>query len=296
MQQPQIIFLIITTVFFFLFLKNLLQLLFKQENEDIHRKRFKELNFEGTRIGQSQDEETKAFLNKVTEPIIRYIIPKLKYSDPEKLQRDLKFVEWDKFMNATQFRALDIILKLVGVVAFLLLINVNTIFAIVWFALPTFGLKFFLNNSVTNKKDKIFSGFPEFIRLTQGYLTAEMTLVDAIENTIDFVNDEWKPYLRRFAITARISSVRDAIHEMQQDIDIFEVRELLSLIRVSLDQGIDIKDSFESQTEKVRGMQMEVTMGKIEKRKMMGVAIQAPLLLTILVAFALPTLDAMMSI
>lgn len=296
MQQPQIIFLIITTVFFFLFLKNLLQLLFKQENEDIHRKRFKELNFEGTRIGQSQDEETKAFLNKVTEPIIRYIIPKLKYSDPEKLQRDLKFVEWDKFMNATQFRALDIILKLVGVVAFLLLINVNTIFAIVWFVLPTFGLKFFLNNSVTNKKDKIFSGFPEFIRLTQGYLTAEMTLVDAIENTIDFVNDEWKPYLRRFAITARISSVRDAIHEMQQDIDIFEVRELLSLIRVSLDQGIDIKDSFESQTEKVRGMQMEVTMGKIEKRKMMGVAIQAPLLLTILVAFALPTLDAMMSI
>lgn len=296
MQQSQIIFLIITTVFFFLFLKNLLQLLFKQENEDIHRKRFKELNFEGTRIGQSQDAETKAFLNKVTEPIIRYIIPKLKYSDPERLQRDLKFIEWDKFMNATQFRALDIILKLIGVVAFLLLINVNTLFAIVWFALPFFGLKFFLNNSVTNKKDKIFSGFPEFIRLTQGYLTAEMTLVDAIENTIDFVNDEWKPYLRRFAITARISSVRDAIHEMQQDIDIFEVRELLSLIRVSLDQGIDIKDSFESQTEKVRGMQMEVTMGKIEKRKMMGVAIQAPLLLTILVAFALPTLDAMMGI
>lgn len=296
MQQSQIIFLIITTVFFFFFMKNLLQLIFKRENDDIHRKRFKELNFEGTRIGQSQDEETKAFLNKVTEPIIRYILPKMKYSDPEKLQRDLKFVEWDKFMNATQFRALDIILKVVGVIAFAILINVNTLFAIVWFALPFFGLKFFLSNSVNNKKDKIFSGFPEFIRLVQGYLTAEMTLVDSIENTIEFVNDDWKPYLRRFAITARISSVRDAIYEMQQDIDIFEVRELLSLIRVSLDQGIDIKESFESQTEKVRGMQMEVTMGKIEKRKMMGTFIQAPLLLTILVAFALPTLDAMMAI
>lgn len=271
-------------------------LLFNREHDDIHRKRLKELSFEGSRIGQSQDEETKAFLNKVTEPVIRYILPKLKYSDVERLQGDLEFVEWNRLMNATQFRALDIILKMIGVVAFLLLINVNTMFAIVWFALPFFGLKFFLNNSVKNKKEAIFQGFPEFIRLTQGYLTAEMTLVDAIESTIEFVNEEWQPYLKRFAITARISSVRDALAELQHDIDIFEVKELLSLIRVSLDQGIDVKDSFESQTEKVRGMQLEVTMRKIEQRKMMGIILQGPLLLTIIVAFALPTIDSMMKL
>lgn len=296
MQSTQVLLLVIATTFFFFFMKNVIQLTFKQENEDIHRKRMKELNFEGTRIGQSEDEQTKAFLSKVTEPVIRYILPKFKYSNTERLQHDLKFVEWDKFMNATQFRSLDLILKGLGVIAFILASNVHIAFAVVFFLLLFFGLKFFLNNSVTEKKKRIFAGFPEFIRLTQGYLTAEMGLVEAIENTVEFVNEDWEPYLKRFAITARISSVRDALAELQTDIDIFEVRELLSLIRVSLDQGIDVKESFESQTEKVRGMQLEVTMQKIETRKLMGIFLQAPLLLTIIMAFALPTLDAMMKI
>lgn len=293
MTTSQGVLLVVVTIFFYFFVKNVTQLLFNMENDDIHRKRLKELNFEGVRIGESSDQETKAFLNKVTEPVIKYILPKIKYANTERLQRDLNFVEWDNLMNATQFRALDLILKSIGVVAFLLLMGVNWIFATVWFVCLFFGLPFFLNNSVTNKKDTMFGEFPEFIRLTQGYLVAEMTLVDAIENTIDFVGDDWKPYLKRFAINARIKSVRDALQIMQDEIDIFEVKELFSLIRVSLDQGIDVQESFESQTEKVRGMQLEVVMKKIEKRKLMGIVLQGPLLLTIIVAFALPTLESM---
>lgn len=296
MTTAQGLMLVLVTLVFFFFVKNLFQLLFNMEHDDIHKKRMKELNFDGIRIGESSDQETKAFLGKVTEPVVKYILPKIKYADSERLQRDLVFVGWDKFMNASQFRALDVILKAIGVIAFLVLARVQVVIAAVWFVIPFFGLSFFLKNSVTNKKDKMFGEFPEFIRLTQGYLVAEMTLVDAIENTIDFVGDEWQPYLKRFAINARIKSVRDALQIMQDEIDIFEVKELFSLIRVSLDQGIDIKESFESQTDKVRGMQLEVVMKKIEKRKMMGIILQGPLLLTIIIAFALPTLESMTSL
>lgn len=286
-------FLLVSVLFFFMFVRNVLTLFFRMENDSIHKKRMKELNFNGSRIGQSQDEETKEFLNKFTEPVIKFVLPRLKYSDSQKLEDDLKFSGWSKWMGAAQYRAINIILKAVGVVAFLLLMKVQIMFAFVWFMVLFFGMGFFFNNTIANKKEAMFGDFPEFIRLTQGYLTAEVPLTEAIENTIEYVSDEWKPYLKRFSVNARIKSVGDALSILQEEIDIFEVRELLSLIRVSLDQGIDVKDSFESQTEKVRGMQLDAMMKKIEKRKMMAIALQAPLLLTIIVAFGLPTLEAM---
>lgn len=296
MTNAQVGIMLITILVFFLFVRNVIKLIFGLENEEMHRRRLKQLDFSGNRIGQTQDDEAKEFLNKVTEPVIRYILPNFKYANTEQLNKDLKFSEWDKYMDAIQFQALDIILKVLGVGLFFLLASSSLVFAIAWGVGLVSGLRFLLSNSVKNKKDALFAGFPEFIRLTQGYLTAEMSLVDAIENTIEFVDEDWKPYLKRFAITARISSVRKALTELQEDIEIFEVRELLSLIRLSLDQGIDVKDSFETQTEKVRAMQLEVTMQKIEGRKMMGIALQAPLLLTIIIAFALPTLEGMTNI
>lgn len=296
MQNTQIFFFIIVTIFFFLFIRNVLKLIFGMENDSIHKRRLKELNFDGSRIGQSQDQETKAFLNKVTEPVVKYLLPNIKTMDSEKLRQNLKFIEWDKWIDVPQFKALDIILKIVGVLLFFLLLNVHIAFSIIVLVLMFFGLRFMLKNSVANKKSLMFSQFPEFIRLTQGYLSAEMRLAEAIDNTIDFVGDEWKPYLKRFTINANLKDTKEALRILQEDIDIFEVKELLSLIRVAIDQGIDIKESFESQTEKVRAMQLEIVMKKIEKRKMMGILLQGPLLLTIIIAFALPTVSAMMNI
>lgn len=287
------LFLVIAVFFFFLFVKNVLMLLTHSENDSIHRKRMKELNFTGSRIGQSQDDETKEFLNKFTEPVIKFVLPRMKYREDETLQRDLVFAGWDKWMGVPQYRAINLILKIVGVIALFLLYNFNVMIASVWFLLLFFGMGFFFKNSITNKKSKMFADFPEFIRLTQGYLTAELPLTEAIENTIEYVSEEWKPYLKKFSINSQIKSVGDALRELQEEIDIFEVKELLSLIRVSLDQGIDIKASFDSQTEKVRGMQLDTMMRKIEKRKMMAIIMQAPLLLTVLVAFGLPTFESM---
>lgn len=282
--------------FFYLFTKNLVAIAFKREHEGTHKKRFKELNYDGTRIGQNNNDETKEFLNSFTQPVIKYILPRLKLKDKEGLQKDLDFSGWSKWMGAEQYRALSIITKVLGVVMGVFLAPTTWQFALVWAVLLIFGLNFFLNNSVKNKKEAMFNNFPEFIRLVQGYLAAEMQLTTAIENTIEFVSEDWKPYLKEFVINARTRSVSDALDRMRDDIDIFEVKELLSLIRLSIEQGVDVQESFENQNEKVREMQLSVMMSKIEKRKMMAIILQAPLLLTIIIALGLPTLEAMMNI
>lgn len=283
-------------LFFFLFTRNLFKFIFRMENEGTHKKRFKELNYDGTRIGQSANDETKEFLNTFTEPVIRYLLPYVKMKSNEEIQYDLAFAGWSKMMDAEQYKALNIILKGVGVLVFALLAKMALPIALIWGVGLFFGMGFFLNNSVKNKKEHMFSGFPEFIRLVQGYLAAEMPLTNAIENTIEFVGDDWKPYLKDFVINARTRSVSDALDTMRNDIDIFEVKELLSLIRLSIEQGIDVQEAFESQNSKVREMQLSVMMSKIEKRKMMAVILQGPLLLTIMVAMALPTMEQMVGI
>lgn len=282
--------------FFALFIKNIFSWAFHLGYEGTHKRRFKELNYDGTRIGQSQDDETKEFLNNLARPVLKYVLPFLEKKDTEKLQQDLTFTGWNKYMDAEQYRAISIILKAVGVIAVFLLWDVGVPIALMWGALLIFGMNFFLNNSLKNKKEALFSGFPDFIRLVQGYLAAEMPLTNAIENTIEFVNDDWKPYLKDFVINSRTRSATDALNTMRNEIDIFEVKELLSLIRLSIESGVDVQESFENQNEKVRNMQLAIMMRKIEKRKMMATIIQGPLLLTIIIALGLPTLESMMNI
>ena len=286
--------LILAVIFFYLFLRNVGEALFKTEHDTIHKKRLKELNFDGSRIGQSPDEETKIFLNRVTAPFMQLMEPYMKKHSIEQLQKNLAFVGWSKHVDAPQFRVLCWIARFVGIVMFALLYKVQIIFAAIWCVILFFGPSFFLNNSAKNKKEKMFMEFPEFIRLTQGYLVAEMPLTDAVSNTIQYMSADWRPYLSNFVINSRMKSLNDALNALQEEVDIFEVGELLSLIRVSLDQGIDIQDSFNNQTEKVLSMQMENMIKKIEGRKMLAMIMQGPILLTIMAAFALPTVGAIM--
>lgn len=286
-----------TVLFFMLFVRNFFGLVFRLDGEKVHRQRMKELTFNNNRIGQSKDAELKSFLTKVTSPIIDIISPRLKPKTLDKLQRELEYVGWSRLFQAEQFKALQLILMGVGLfLAPLAYAKINPIFGVVIFGATFFLPNFLLHNEIKNKQDRIFNEFPEFIQLVQGYLVAEMPLTEAIQNTIEYVNEDWQEYLTEFVVNSNTSSVGEALDRLQYRVNNSEVSELLSLIRVSLDQGINVKDSFENQTEKVKTMQMDVMMGKIEKRKMMTLIIQGPLLLTIIVAFGLPTLKAMTTI
>ena len=123
-----------------------------------------------------------------------------------------------------------------------------------------------------------------------------MTLVDALENALPYVGPTWRPIIKDFIIEANIYSQNECIEQLKEKVPIFEVHELWSLIQLNLEQGIDLKESFNNQALKVKGMQKEVMLSKITKRQMMATAIQAPLMLCMMGGFMLPTLSQMMNL
>lgn len=288
------IFFIMTLVCVFLLARNLFTILFAMDNYNIHKKRLKQLQFNNKKA-VSEEEQTKDLIGKVTTPVIRYLFPKIKLRNTEQLKKDLEISKWDKYYTPIQFRAMQITLSCAGIVACVVfyLLSGSLVFGLVWLAVLAGLFPFLFNNAVTERKTKLLSEFPDFIRITQGYLTANVPFAKAVESSIQYIGEEWKPLLQDFVVTCDVKSVSDAIDELQDKVDIFEVRELLSLIRLNLDQGIDVKESFDRQAEKVREMQLEIMSGKIAKRQMMCVALQAPLLLVLLGSFGLPTFASM---
>lgn len=294
MEALKYIFLIATLGFVFLFAKNVFTLLFAMDNYNIHKKRLKQLQFSNKNL-KSDEDQTKDLINKITTPVIQLIFPKLKLKNLEELKKDLALTKWDKYFTPIQYRAMQITLTIAGIFFGILVYGVSKLapFALVWFVILSFGMPFLFRNSVNEQKTKLMSEFPDFIRITQGYLIANVPFVTAIEQAISYVGSNWKPLLQNFVVTCEIKSVEDGLSELQEKVDIFEVRELLSLIRLNLDQGIDIKESFDRQAEKVREMQIELITKKIGKRQMMCIMLQGPLLLVLLGSFALPTFSSM---
>lgn len=288
------IFFIMTLVCVFLLARSLFTLLFAMDNYNIHKKRLKQLQFNNKKA-ISEEEQTKEFINKVTNPVIRYVLPKLKLRDTEELKKDLELSKWNKYFSPIQFRAMQITLTCAGIgfcIIFYLLTG-SRIFGLIWLLALAGLFPFLFTNSVKERKSKLLSEFPDFIRITQGYLTANVPFSKAVEKSIQYIGEEWKPLLQNFVVTCDVKSVEDAIDELKEKVDIFEVKELLALIKLNLDQGIDVRDSFDRQAEKVREMQLEIMSAKIAKRQMMCIALQAPLLLTLLGSFGLPTFSSM---
>lgn len=279
-----------------IFLRNLLSVMFRLENEGTSRKRLKSLNYDGSRIGQSDEDGTRAFLSKVSDPVIRYVLPHFKFKDKKAIEEDLNFIGWGKYMGPDQFKALTLIMRLSGALFIAFVWNLLWPVALLFGGMLLLGLPFFLKMEVAEKKAKMIGEFPEIIRLTQGYLAANQPLTAAIENTLPYVAENWRPILENFVKNAHTRSEKKALSMMKDEVNIPEVKELLSLIRLSMDQGSNLYDSFESHHEKVRNMQLTAMMKKIHTRKNMAVFVQYPMLLMIFVAMGLPTFDMVMAI
>lgn len=279
------------TVFFFA--RSFFGMMFSMDSHRQHQKRMRQLKF--TEDGRKSSDGTAEMIDTVTTPIIKYLLPKLRMRDKDKLKKDLKMAGWDSNFTPDQYIAMDIILKVVGVVLAGLLFNVSWQMALVWFVLPFFGFGFFFNNSIKEKKKKIFNEFPNFIRIIQGYLTAGIPLSKAVEEALPYMSLEWKAMMRDFVINTNLLSVQDAIGKLNDEVDIFEIQEFFSLVRLNIEQGINVKESFDGQREKVVDMQFEAMMGKIGQRQMMATVLQGPLLITMIVSFGLPVLYSMVN-
>lgn len=287
-MQPIIMLFFI--VFLYLFTKNVFSFVFSVGNYKIHKKRLKQLKFKNKQI---DEDEVGELIDRITKPVIKNIIPKIKIKNLSEIEKDLQMAKWDKKITAIQFVALKIITKALGLFLFLILFKASKLMAIIWGIILFFSVQFLLNNSVNNRRDKLMMDFPDFIRITLGYLIAGMPFVHAVEESIKFVGEEWQLILRDFVVEAELNSVEVALEGIKNAIDIFEVKEFVALVRLTLEQGGNAKEGFESQAEKIQQMLYDVILLKINKRRMMGILIQAPLLLCNMAVFGLPTVHSM---
>lgn len=283
------LFAIIPLIFL---VKNILNLAFAMENYNVHKKRLKQLHFDK----KKEDADIHGLVDTVTKPVIRYVLPRLKPKDLDQLERDLKMAKWDKYMSAIQFRALNIILKTMAILAVLILWNSSKFLALVWGVVLFLGLPFLMTNSKNNRKQKLLSDFPDFIRIVEGYLSANMTFPQAVAESIKYVGEEWKPILQEFVIECDVKSLNEALESLKRNVDLFEVREFVAYVKLTLENGGDAKDCLSEQADKIHEMQVDMMAMKISKRQIMATLLQAPILLCIFGILGLPLVESMVNL
>lgn len=293
-------FFILLTIVSFFFFKNLVYYVFGIYDIENHKNRLKQLDFSGERrIGDKKKEEelnkTRDLINTITSPIIRHIMPNISYNkDLYELEKNLKFAGIDKYVTPAQYTALILLGRAIGFTAFVLLLPYNFILALLWFSGPAILPSLLFKNTVVNKKSVILMGFPDFINISKSYLASGMSFEKAVEESIYYVNKEWQELLKEFLSNSETYSRKECLTMLAENSNSFEIREFISIIKLNAEQGIDIKDSFDSQYDKIKDLQKLAIQKKIESRKVWAVLIQAPVLLTILGAFGLPVLDSML--
>lgn len=284
----------------FVFFRGVIYYIFGVYDIENHNNRLKQLNFTSERLKKDSKKEedikqTRALIEKITAPIIRHVMPNISYrKDLSELERNLHFAGADKYFTPMQYTALILLGRVVGFLLLVLLFPYNQMLAILWFAGPAVLPSLLFKNTIVNRKETILLGFPEFINISKSYLVSGMPFEKAVEESIFYVNKEWQELLKQYLINSESYSKKECLAMLAEECNSFEVKEFISIVKLNLEQGIDIKDSFDSQYEKIKDLQMLAIQKKIESRKVWAILIQAPVLLTILVAFGLPIADSMM--
>ena len=283
----------------FSFVKNLIYYISGVYDVENHNNRLKQLDYSNDRLKKNTDkqsniEETKELIEKLTAPIIKHVMPNISNKkDYSELEKGLRFAGADKYMTTTQYIALILLGRIVGVTALLLLLPYNALMAFMWFAGPAILPSFLLKNTINEKKQKILLGFPEFINISKSYLVSGLSFEKAVEESIYYVNKEWQDLLKQYLINSESYSKKECLTMLSDSSYSFEVREFISIVKLNMEQGIDIKDSFNSQYDKIKDLQKIAIQKKIESRKVWAILVQAPVLLTILLAFGLPIFESM---
>lgn len=282
----------LTLLFAFLLFKNIITVIFSLENYSTYKKRQRQLHSHGKKT--ISDEE---FLDALTKPIINNLFDKLKPTDIKTLEKNLRMVNWDKKITALQFKAVEIITPIIGLIIFLIFYMLDgKFFGLLLGVVLAFLPKILLKNEVNNVTTTLMADFPDFIRITQGYLTIDQPFVTCVENSLKFVGPAWQPILQEFIVMCNTRGTEDGLGWLQEKVNIFEVKEFVSMVKLSLEQGGDTKKSFNEQANKIHEILQDIIRIKIEKRKIMSVAIQAPLLICCFLTFGLPVFGQMSSL
>lgn len=226
-------------------------------------------------------------------PKLQKLLPSLRIENVEQLDKDIKFIAWDDTFTAESYIATNLILRIVGVILGLLLATMGgymiALGAIV-FAACAFLLDYMFKAEVKGKNEALFKYFPDLVRIISGYLVAGMDLVRAMENSVRYVSDDWKPVINQFILDCNTKGTTAALDVMSNTVNMFEVREFVSLVKLTMEQGGDAKDAFAAQADKVAQMQKDQFLIKISGRKTLATMIQMPMLLCNMAVIAIPTM------
>lgn len=285
--------IIVFTLFVWLLSSKLLRKLFKVENYGVYKKREKQLKFEKKEKFNSQTEE---LIHKSTSPILKIFGSYIGEKNKEQITKQLIFVGWDKYLDYKTYKALQIFFTIIGIVLFMIMSSGSMPFAIFTFVVFAFSMPYLLKNEVKDKRKKLVAEFPDFIRITQGYLSSGLTFVYAVEASLRFLGDDWREFLTELVVDIKLTNTRDALDRFRERVDLKEVREFVAIVILSLDQGGDIKTAFESQADSIQFMLTDLMEKELVRRNALGQALQPALLISIILGFAGPMIVEMAGI
>lgn len=294
------VIIVLFIICFAVFIRNISKIIFRDNEIKKALKRQAQLNtFNNSTEELSEDDQLRNLIKTVSSPFEKGLFKRYRVVEKPTFLFKLQFSDAVKyFPTVVSFYAFNAFLVVVAtlfgsVISFSAHSYIPLIvFDVLAVVLPTF----LLNNSCTEKAEKLFYGFPDFIRICEGYLIAGMTFPTAVEESIPYVDDSWKPFLKKFIVDCDLESQEKAIENLKDSIPNFEIKEFLALVKLNMEQGINVKECFDRQSERIKSMQKTAMLGKIKKREMLGVLIQAPLLISIFVAFGLPVVESFMSL
>ena len=226
-------------------------------------------------------------------PKLQKLLPSLRLENIEQLEKDIKFIAWDDTFTAESYIATNLILRVVGLILGLLLMTMGgymILVGVVVAGLCCFMLDFMFKGEVKGKNEALFKYFPDLVRIISGYLIAGMDLVRAMENSVRYVSDDWKPVINQFILDCNTKGTTQALDVMSNTVNMFEVREFVSLVKLTMEQGGDAKEAFAAQADKVAQMQKDQFLIKIGGRKSMATMIQMPMLLCNMAVITIPTM------
>lgn len=299
-MSGNLIFLIVAFMILAYFLiRNLVNTVFNADKLKLDKIRDDQI----TKVSVSQEEkdakeleQMRGLIGTITGPFGDIFSQNMSSKRIYDLTRKLRFTEWDKYFDAYTFTTFIWVLRIVGVLVIILLMKALSFLAFIIGGLLIVMPEFLLHNTYKNKQDVLTSGFPEMINIISGYLSANMLFTEAVVHALPHIAPDWQPIMEKFVTKANISSVDEALEWLAYAVDIAPIREFVSIVKLNLELGNSVKDSFAEQADKVRDMLEIINEKKIASRKSMATMVQAPLLLCIIAAFALPTVGSIIDI
>lgn len=294
---------IIMAILIMVVVANFIDVFISISGTNIYKKRANQLKKEM----QRKNNNTVETIERMVKPVESHVLPKLAKFLPdlsvdgqEQLKKNLALAGWDDTFTPQSYVATIVALRIMGLLAIPIVLLVARGIAILWGMVicgcAMFLLDYMFKGDLKNKSEALFAEFPDFIRVVSGYLSADIPLVDSIKDSVQYVGPAWRPLLKQLVVDCETKSTMDALNTLKDTIDIFEVKEFISLVKLTLEQGGDIKDGFAQQADKINNMRRNAMYIKIGQRKTMSTMIQFPLLLINTVIVLVPTLVNMTTV